>query len=69
MITCPCCNSDLITKTENKHIYKCEECGKTFSDDEDLLQCEHCGNQINIFNCIVVNDMYFCCDDCADTYF
>ena len=38
MITCPCCDSDLITKTENKNIYKCEECGKTFSDEEDLLQ-------------------------------
>ena len=67
MIICPCCNSDLITKIDTQ--YKCEECGKTFVDDEDLLQCEHCGNQINIFNCIVVNNMYFCCDDCADTYF
>ena len=44
----------------------------TIPTDDDgyvLLQCEHCGNQINIFNCVVVNNMYFCCDDCADTYF
>lgn len=52
MIICPCCNSDLITKIDTQ--YKCEECGKTFTDEEDLLQCEHCENKDNLFNCIFI---------------
>ena len=52
MIICPCCNSDLITKIDTQ--YKCEECGKTFNDDENVLQCEHCENKDNLFNCIVI---------------
>lgn len=70
-VKCVFCNSTMLVSDYDYNSgiirYECEECGKTFSED-NITHCDECGEQVIEDERIDYDGMVFCCGECVRKY-